>query len=207
MEEDEATGVLSSLGLGAALGGMGLGDDESMDALRRMGLVPSTKRGSKVRAEDLENGPYADDGASDGEKYDDELEAELNRELAEEDRLAAEALAAAGNTKANQRVRGEDDDYDFDEDEQGEIGAKGEESDDLFGEESEYDPGSDAAMEGMAQPPKPSLEEQQHTDANLVRQYYPSFDPTATLNFTDLLAPPTRDSKRKKPTRGPVQSN
>lgn len=224
MEEDEATGVLNSLGLGAALGGMGFGDDDSLDALRQMGLVSG--KGGKMRASDLERGPFADgDGGDDDDnKYDDAMEAELNREFAEEERLAAEARAAAGPSA--KRVRGEEDDYDFDEedaaaDKQGEPADQSD--DDLFGGDadgSEYDPGSDVDMKPVAgaqtqpqqqqqqkqQPLRPTAEEQQSADANLVKQYYPAFDPAATLNFTDLLAPRTRDDKRKKAGRGPVQS-
>lgn len=210
MEADEATGALNSLGLGAALGGMGFGDEDTMEGLRQMGLVGKRR----IRAEELESGGFADEAASDVQ-YDDELEAGIDAELAEEERQAAEALATAQAQQAgtSRKFRGEDD-LDFDEDNEQEAAVKTEapsdNESDLFGDDPEYNPDADTDMDPQTGPLHSLFEPGMLTDANvddlLVQQYYPAFNSNTTLNFTDLLAGPARDSKRKKAQRGPVSS-
>lgn len=229
MEQDDASGLLGSFALGNVLGGLGLGDQEDLEGLERMGLMQGgKKRGAGLQENDIYN-----------EKYDDDLEAGLDEEFAEEDRKAAEEEAALQQQQqqgpsTGQRLRGEDD-YDFDEEEEegqqqeqpeGEVKAEegSDEDGDLFeGDDSPYlSPSEEEARKQEQEQQQQNYVASQIPDlamiqealalpgdseADLVRSYYPSFSQGATLNFTDLLAQPSsRDKKRKKPVRGPVQS-
>jgi transcription initiation factor TFIID subunit 1 len=198
MDADIAT--LSGFALGEVLSSLDLDESALSSVQSQLGL-----RGTnKISKDSIYADKFADDDLSDEDDEREDYEAMIDREMREERSGAAKKQQKDGAGPSKQLLRGEEDDFDedYDEDEtmqdgsklQTQVKAEPADDDDLFG-------GSDSS----SPPPQQTQQEEPMQVENLaapppkkvdVKDLFPSFEYGKTLEFTDLFAMRPRKKRR-----------
>ncbi|GAA5888299.1 hypothetical protein JCM5296_003279 [Sporobolomyces johnsonii] len=189
MDADIAS-TLSGFALGEVLSSLDLDASALSSVQSQLGIRSS----AQLNRDSIYADRFADDdGALDDEDLDDEredYEAVIDREMREEGNKAHRAAAARAGAAL---LRGEEDDFDedYDEDDTMQGGVKQEPTDDagdLFGRSPSPPPAAvPLQVENLAPPPARKVD---------VKELFPGFEYGKTLEFTDLFAMRPRKKRR-----------